>query len=86
MTGLLGPSASVVVAALAALGQGSLGGDDLLGLVTIEPFGRRLLLGRLAGLELGYIQGGVRVVGVEPDGNDRADVEVADLGGVQPLR
>jgi hypothetical protein len=86
--GQTGPSASVVVAAVAALavlGQGSVGGD-LLRLVTLEPLARRLLPGRLAGLELGHIQGGVRVVGVEPDGNDRADVKLADLGGVPPLR
>jgi hypothetical protein len=36
-----GLSASVAVAALAAVGQGSLGGGDLLRLVTIEPLGPR---------------------------------------------
>jgi hypothetical protein len=59
-------AAAAALAALVALGQGSRG--DLLGLVTLGPVGRRLLLGRLCGLELGYVKGGVRVVGVEPDG------------------
>jgi hypothetical protein len=45
----VGPGASVVVAALAALGQGDVGGCDLLRLVMLEPLGSGLL-GRLRGL------------------------------------
>ena len=71
---------------LVALGQGGVSGGDLLRLLSLEPLGGRLLLSFLRCLRLRDVQDHVRALGVVPDRNDRPDIKVADLRGVQALK